>query len=61
MQIEHHLFPSVNHCHLRKLAPYIKALCIKHNIHYNVSPGMVTAVIKYIDHLRKFAVPAALN
>lgn len=56
MQIEHHLFPSVNHCHLRKLAPYVRALCAKHNIHYNVSPGMFTAVQRYVDHLRKFAV-----
>ena len=55
LQIEHHLFPSVNHCHLPRLAPYVKALCAKHNIHYNVSPGMISAVTKYVMHLSKFA------
>jgi fatty acid desaturase len=58
LQIEHHLFPSVNHCHLRRLAPYVKAVCAKHNIYYNVSPGMFTAVWRYVEHLQKFAVPA---
>jgi fatty acid desaturase len=55
LQIEHHLFPSVNHCHLPRLAPFVRALCAKHNINYNVSPGMVSAVIKYVMHLTKFA------
>ena len=57
LQIEHHLFPSVNHCHLPRLAPYVKALCAKYNINYNVSPGMITAVAKYVMHLSKFASP----
>lgn len=57
MQIEHHLFPSVNHCHLMRLAPYVKALCAKHNVHYNVSPGLVTGIWKYIQHLQKFSKP----
>lgn len=55
LQIEHHLFPSVNHCHLPRLAPFVRALCAKHNVHYNVSPGMLTAVSKYVMHLTKFA------
>ena len=58
LQIEHHLFPSVNHCHLRRLAPYVRALCAKHNIYYNVSPGLFTAVRRYVQHLRKFALPS---
>lgn len=55
LQIEHHLFPSVNHCHLPRLAPFVRALCAKHGIHYNVSPGMITAVARYVMHLSKFS------
>ena len=36
-QIEHHLFPSVNSCHLPALAKIIKPLCLKYNINYNES------------------------
>ncbi|KAK8645078.1 hypothetical protein V6N13_118931 [Hibiscus sabdariffa] len=31
-QIEHHLFPR---CHLRKISPFVKELCKKHNLQYN--------------------------
>lgn len=34
-QIEHHLFPSVNSCHLPEIAKIVKPLCIKYNIPYN--------------------------
>ncbi|KAL3692140.1 hypothetical protein R1sor_005791 [Riccia sorocarpa] len=33
-QIEHHLFPSLPRHNLAKVAPYVKALCSKHNLHY---------------------------
>lgn len=33
-QIEHHLFPFVNHCHLPFLAPKVKEICKKHNVEY---------------------------
>ena len=26
-QIEHHLFPTVNHCHLRRIQPIVKQVC----------------------------------
>ena len=34
-QIEHHLFPTVNHCHLRDIQPIVKKLCAKHGIPYH--------------------------
>ena len=34
-QIEHHLFPSVNSCHLPKISNIVKKLCKKYNIKYN--------------------------
>jgi fatty acid desaturase len=60
LQIEHHLFPSVNHCHLQRLAPYVKALCLKHHVYYNTSSDLLTAVWRYIQHLQKFAIPDGL-
>ncbi|XVE53894.1 hypothetical protein DITRI_Ditri03aG0038600 [Diplodiscus trichospermus] len=34
-QIEHHLFPRLPRCHLRKISPFVKELCKKHNLAYN--------------------------
>ena len=34
-QIEHHLFPSVNSCHLPEISKIVKKLCKKYNIKYN--------------------------
>ncbi|KAL2974282.1 hypothetical protein AAZX31_14G095100 [Glycine max] len=34
-QVEHHLFPRLPRCHLRKIAPLVKDLCKKHNLPYN--------------------------
>ena len=54
-QIEHHLFPSVNSCHLPALAQIIKPLCQKHNIKYNESSNLFHAIqdtIKTIQRLK---------
>lgn len=34
-QVEHHLFPRMPRCHLRKISPLVKELCKKHNVPYN--------------------------
>ncbi|KAI3859780.1 hypothetical protein MKW92_047297 [Papaver armeniacum] len=33
-QVEHHLFPRLPRCHLRKISPFVKELCKKHNLPY---------------------------
>ncbi|KAH7523821.1 hypothetical protein FEM48_Zijuj06G0052600 [Ziziphus jujuba var. spinosa] len=33
-QIEHHLFPRLPRCQLRKVSPFVKELCKKHNLPY---------------------------
>ncbi|XP_021906194.1 delta(8)-fatty-acid desaturase 2 [Carica papaya] len=33
-QLEHHLFPRLPRCHLRKISPVVKDLCKKHNLPY---------------------------
>ncbi|GMN36008.1 hypothetical protein TIFTF001_005683 [Ficus carica] len=34
-QIEHHLFPRLPRCQLRKVSPFVKELCKKHNLPYD--------------------------
>ncbi|KAK1285990.1 Delta(8)-fatty-acid desaturase [Acorus calamus] len=36
-QVEHHLFPRLPRCHLRRIAPLAKELCKKHNLVYSSS------------------------
>jgi fatty acid desaturase len=51
MQVEHHLFPSVNHCHLHRLVPRVRALCAKHKVPYPESTSMFEALKKHVHHL----------
>jgi len=55
-QIEHHLFPGVNHIHLRKIQPIVQQLCEKHNVPYNISSTGLEAIQKYLKHLAKMAI-----
>ena len=55
LQTEHHLFPSVNHVHLRKLQPYVKDICKRHGVHYNEVPTLWEALCEHVAHLRKFS------
>ena len=55
LQIEHHLLPSVNHCHLRLIQPKIEALCKKHNVPYHKSDTIIQALYKHFRHIRNFA------
>ena len=52
-QIEHHLFPAINHCHLRDIQPIVKSLCEKHGIPYHHTGGYKEALIGVYDHLRE--------
>jgi fatty acid desaturase len=50
-QIEHHLFPSINHCHLPYLAPRVKETCKKHGVPYNEAIGYSDAFNTHITHI----------
>jgi len=52
-QIEHHLFPTVNHCHLRDIQPIVKKLCVKHGIPYHHTSGYKEAIMGVYEHLRE--------
>ena len=56
-QIEHHLFPKLPRCHLRKISPFIKELCKKHNLQYN-SASFWKANAMTIGTLRSTALQA---
>lgn len=56
MQIEHHLFPSMNHCHLHKIMPKVKELCIKHGVKYSECKSIWEAIWLHITHLIKYSV-----
>jgi len=35
-QIEHHIYPTINHCHLPNLQPGVMEICKKHNVPYKI-------------------------
>ena len=49
-QIEHHMFPCVNHCHLPDLAPKVQAICAKHNVPYHNVSGYREAFASHVRH-----------
>lgn len=52
-QIEHHLFPSMPRCNLRRARPMIKAHCEREGIAY-VEVGLLTSyglVVDYLNHV----------
>ena len=56
-QIEHHMFPCVNHCHLPALAPGVRRLCEKHGVRYNEVAGYYEAVKKHVTHTTEMGKP----
>ena len=55
LQIEHHLFPAVNHWHLRALQPKVQALCKRHGLHYPISQSFAEAVAKIWSHMAELS------
>ncbi len=51
-QIEHHLFPGVNHCHYPYIQPIVEKICKKYNITYKKFNGYHDAFSSYYKHIR---------
>lgn len=51
-QIEHHLFPGINHCHYPEIQPIVKSICKKHNIKYKEFNGFYDAFCSYYNHIK---------
>uniref|UniRef100_A0A2P2KMG3 Uncharacterized protein MANES_03G048600 n=1 Tax=Rhizophora mucronata TaxID=61149 RepID=A0A2P2KMG3_RHIMU len=46
-QIEHHLFPRLPRCHFREVSPFVRELCKKHNLPYNIASFWKANVMTY--------------
>ncbi|XP_008802041.1 acyl-lipid (9-3)-desaturase-like [Phoenix dactylifera] len=56
-QVEHHLFPRLPRCHLRKVAPFVRELCKKHKLPYS-SASFWEANVMTVRTLRAAALQA---
>ncbi|XP_010526057.1 PREDICTED: acyl-lipid (9-3)-desaturase-like [Tarenaya hassleriana] len=56
-QIEHHLFPRLPRCQLRKVSPFVQELCKKHNLPYNCA-SFWKANVMTVDILKSAAMQA---
>jgi fatty acid desaturase len=52
-QIEHHLFPTVNHCHYPNIQPIVERVCRKHGVEYRSFSGFPEAIRSYLRHIKK--------
>lgn len=59
LQIEHHLLPGVNHHHLFRLSPRIRALCEEHAVPYPSYPSLRAALRAHLACMRRLAAPPA--
>lgn len=50
-QIEHHLFPSIAHCHYPDIAPVVQEVCNEYGIPYKTYPTFFTAFKGMVYHL----------
>ena len=51
-QIEHHLFPKVSHVHYPDIAPIVKEVCDKHQLHYNEFRTMKGAIASHFRMMK---------
>lgn len=54
-QIEHHLFPSVNHVHYPKIAPIVQKFCQENNIPYNYHDSIWNAIKDHFQVLNSMS------
>jgi len=50
-QIEHHLFPGMNHCHYPTIAPIVRQFCKERNIPYTHFPSVMDNWMSTVSHL----------
>jgi fatty acid desaturase len=53
-QIEHHIFPTVAHCHYEKIAPIVKSFCIEKNIPREEKKSLLEIYYSYKKMLEHF-------
>ena len=60
-QIEHHLFPSINSCHLPAISKIIRRICKKYDIKYNEYKSIYQAILDTIKTVKKINPVTAYN
>lgn len=60
LQIEHHLFPTVNHCHLHALQPIVRAAARAHGVPYPFAASPLEALGRLFSHISALAQPPSL-
>ena len=55
-QIEHHLFPYVNHCHLPKIHTIVKKISTKYNIQYYEAKNYLIAIDNYYKYIYSISI-----
>ena len=54
LQIEHHLFPGLNHCHLHHIAPVVRETCEEFGVDYkcyDTWSDLMTATLRWYEKL----------
>jgi linoleoyl-CoA desaturase len=51
-QIEHHLFPRINHVHYPQVGRIVRQICLERNISYVEHPTLRHALAAHVRHLR---------
>jgi fatty acid desaturase len=58
LQIEHHLFPSMNHCHLMKIQPIVEQTCQEYNVAYKQYSTWWEAISDTLHYVTQCSVTA---
>ena len=60
LQIEHHLFPGLNHCHLPRIQPIVQDMCRQHGVRYKCYDSwydIMMATLEWLDRLSELSFP----
>jgi len=52
-QVEHHLFPGINHEHLPTISPVVRATCAEFGVPYNSFPSWTAIASEFNEHMRQ--------
>lgn len=58
-QVEHHLFPTINHVHYPKIAEIVKKTAAEFQLPYNEYKSTVSAIRSHLRHLRTMGMQPA--
>ncbi|CAB9497443.1 Probable Delta(5) fatty acid desaturase C [Seminavis robusta] len=57
MQIEHHLFPGLNHCHLHLIAPVVRKTCEEYGVQYKCFGSWREVMSIHLTWYKKLSYP----